>query len=133
MGSAAVWARSLPDDVRNNPLSWPGRVADGVASSLCRLLPADANDPVNVKYSLLAATTCFDLKEAAEEKTLLVDEKYRGLSNGIKGFGAIYMASKAFVVFGDPSFPEHYKAITQTPGLAGIAIPLMACSLRSDE
>jgi len=170
--SAAVWARSLPDDVRNNPLSWPGRVADGVASSLCRLLPADANDPVNVKYSvltatllaytaipllcphpytaaftatgrrlsrafpawsLLAATTCFDLKEAAEEKTLLVDEKYRGLSNGIKGFGAIYMASKAFVVFGDPSFPEHYKAITQTPGLAGIAIPLMACSLRSDE
>merc|ERR1711966_307511 len=56
MGSAAVWARSLPDDVRNNPLSWPGRVADGVASSLCRLLPADANDPVNVKYSVLTAT-----------------------------------------------------------------------------
>ena len=34
--SALVWARSLPEDVRNNPLSWPGRVADGVAKSLVR-------------------------------------------------------------------------------------------------
>jgi len=170
--SAAVWARSLPDDVRKKPLSWPGRIADGVSKSLCSLTPANTDDPVNVKYSiltatlltftaipilcphpytaaftatgrrlsrafpawtLLAATTCFDLKEAAETNTLLVDEKYRGLSNGIRGFGAIYMASKAFVLFGDPSWPGHYAAITQVPGLAALGLGTMALSLRSDE
>ena len=54
--SAAVWARSLPEDVRKKPLSWPGRVADGVAKSLVSLAPASADDPVNVKYSLLSTS-----------------------------------------------------------------------------
>lgn len=54
--SAAVWARSLPEDVRKQPLSWPGRVADGVAKSLVSLAPASSDDPVNVKYSLLATS-----------------------------------------------------------------------------
>jgi len=52
--SAAVWARSLPEDVRKQPLSWPSRVADGVAKSLVSLAPASVDDPVNVKYALLS-------------------------------------------------------------------------------
>lgn len=169
---AAVWARSLPDDVRGNPLLWPGRVADGVSKSLCSLLPANVDDPVAVKYSvlastflaytaipilcphpytaaftgtgrrlsrafpawsLLAAVTCFDLKEAAEGRVLLVDEKYRELSNGIRAFGAVYLSAKAFCLFGDPSWPASYHAIKEVPGLAAIALPLVATSLRSDE
>ena len=54
--SAAVWARSLPEDVRKHPLSWPGRVADGVAKSLVSLAPASSDNPVNVKYSLLSSS-----------------------------------------------------------------------------
>eukprot|EP00957_Ditylum_brightwellii_P089029 6780008-Ditylum_brightwellii.AAC.1 len=52
--AATVWAKSLPDDVRSNPLSWPGRIADGVSKSLVSLAPANKDDPVNVKYALLA-------------------------------------------------------------------------------
>jgi len=54
--SAGVFARSLPEDVRKNPLSIPGRVADGVAKSVLSILPKDINNPVNVKYSLLTAS-----------------------------------------------------------------------------
>lgn len=54
--SAAVWASSLPPHVRTKPLSWPGRVADGVARSLVSLGPASADDPVNVKYALLSTS-----------------------------------------------------------------------------
>lgn len=54
--TAAVWARSLPDDVRRRPHRWPGRVADGVSQSLVGLAPADRDDPVNVKYALLTAS-----------------------------------------------------------------------------
>ena len=52
----AVWARSLPDDVRRNPLSWPGRIADGVSQSLVSLAPANRDDPVNVKFALLTSS-----------------------------------------------------------------------------
>jgi hypothetical protein len=52
---AAAWARSLPDDVRRNPLSWPGRIADGVSKSLVSMAPQNINDPVQVKYSLLTS------------------------------------------------------------------------------
>ena len=52
--SAAVWARSLPEEARKQPLTWPGRLADGVAKSLVSLGPASAEDAVNVKYSLLS-------------------------------------------------------------------------------
>ena len=54
--SVAVWARSLPEEVRTKPLTWPGRIADGCAKSLVSLAPANINDPVNVKYSLLATS-----------------------------------------------------------------------------
>ena len=53
---AAVWARSLPDDVRRRPLSWPQRIADGVSKSLVSIAPNDVNDPVQVKYSLLTSS-----------------------------------------------------------------------------
>ena len=55
--SAAVWARSLPEDVRNKPLTWPGRVADGLAKSLVSLAPKNRDDPVNVKYALLCSSS----------------------------------------------------------------------------
>ena len=54
--SAAVWARSLPEEVRGNPLAWPGRIADGVAKSLVSLAPKSADDPVSVKYALLCSS-----------------------------------------------------------------------------
>ena len=53
--SAFVWRRSLPEDVRNDPLSWPGRVVDGVSKSVVSIAPKSTNDPVNVKYSLLTS------------------------------------------------------------------------------
>lgn len=169
---AAVWARSLPDHIRNNPLSWPGHVADGVSKSLVSLAPKDVDDPVQVKYALLTSsfliftgmqTLCnmpisvipswtsrrlsrafpawtllgavasFDLKEAAESGRLLVDENYRYLSNGIKGFGALYLGARAGAVFLDPSFPDAFHAVTQVPGLAVAAIVMVGLTLRSDE
>ena len=35
--------------VRNDPLSWPTRIADGVCKSLVSLAPKNADDPLNVK------------------------------------------------------------------------------------
>ena len=57
--SAAVWVRSLPEDERKRPLTWPGRITDGVCKSLVSLPPANANDPVQVKYALLASSMLF--------------------------------------------------------------------------
>lgn len=170
--SAAVWARSLPDQLRANPLSWPKCVADGVSKSLFRLAPKDVDDPVQVKYALLTTTflvftgmqtlcnmpiavipswtsrrlsrafpawtllgavTCFDLKEATETGRLLVDTHYRHLSNGMKGFGTLYLASKAVGMCVDPSFPEAFHVVNQVPGLAAAAIVLVGLTLRSDE
>lgn len=169
--AAAVWARSLPDDVRSNPLQWPGRIADGVSKSLVSLAPANRDDPVNVKYALLTtsflvftgmqtvcnmpvavmpswlsrrlsrafaawtllgATTSFDLMEAAESGKLLVESNYRTLSNGIKGFGLIYFASRLGVFF-DPSFPKHFGVVNQVPGLAVAAALMVGLTLRSDK
>ena len=57
--SAAVWVRSLPENVRTNPLKWPGRVVDGVAQSLVSLGPKMKDNPVCVKYSLLSGGFLF--------------------------------------------------------------------------
>ena len=169
--AGAVWARSLPDDVRRHPLQWPGRIVDGVSQSLVSLAPADRDDPVNVKYALLAtsflvftgmqtlcnmpiavipswtsrrlsrafaawtllgATTSFDLKEAAESGRLLVESNYRTLSNGLKGFGIIYFAARTGV-FLDPSFPAHFGVVNQVPGLAVAAAIMVGLTLRSDK
>jgi hypothetical protein len=57
--SAAVWAWSLPADVRRQPWTWPGRIADGVAQSLVSLAPTNPLDPVQTKYALLASGFLF--------------------------------------------------------------------------
>jgi hypothetical protein len=169
--SAAVWARSLPEDVRKNPLSWPGRVADGVAKSLVSLAPASKDDPVNVKYALLAsgflfftglqlvsthptsvipswtgrrlarafpawtllaAVTSYDLKEAAESGKLLAESSYRTLSNGLKGFGTLYLGAKVGAVFLDSTWPQSYHAVAMVPGWAAAAIVFVGLTLRPD-
>lgn len=166
--SAGVWQRSLPEEVRNKPFAWPGRVADGVAKSLVNILPKDINNPVNVKYSLLttgflvltaiqtlgphplsvipswtgrrlarafpawtllAAVTSYDLKEATENGALADS---RTLSKGLKGFGVVYLASKVGAIFFDPSFPESYHAVVMVPGWAAAAIAFATLTLRSD-
>jgi hypothetical protein len=38
--SGAVWASALPEEARKKPLTWPGRVADGVAKSVVSLVQA---------------------------------------------------------------------------------------------
>ena len=169
--TAGVWARSLPEDVRKNPLSWPGRIADGVAKSLVTLAPASVDDPVNVKYSLLAATfvlltvlpagpfpmavvpswtgrrtsrafpawtllaavSSYTLKEAAENGKLLADSTYRTLSSGLTSFGAVYLAAKVGAVFLDPSFPVHYKIVTQVIGYQALAAMMIGLTLRPDK
>jgi len=167
--TGAVWRRSLPEDVRNDPLSWPGRVADGVAKSIVSIAPGSVNDPVNVKYALLtsgflvltaigtlgphplavipswtgrrisrlfpvwtalAAVTAFDLKESTENGVLATR---RTLSNGIKGMGAIHLASKAGAIFLDPTFPGSYHAVVMVPGWAAAAIAFFTLTLRPDE
>jgi len=169
--SAAVWARSLPEEARRKPLSWPGRVADGVAQSLVSLGPARADDPVIVKYSLLsvsflaftatalgtfplavvpswtkrrcsrafaawtllAAASSFNLKEAAESGKLRADEACRTISKGLKGLGAVYLAAKVGAVGFDPSFPAHYGIVKQVPAAQLAAALLFGLTLRPDE
>jgi len=169
--SAAVWARALPEDVRNDPFLWPGRVVDGVAKSLVSLAPACLDDPVNVKYSLLTtsfllftalqlgshplsvvpswtgrrlarafpawtllASVCsFSLKEAAENGRLLVDPAYRTLSNGLTGFGSLYLAARLGAVCFDPSFPAAYHAVKLVPAWQALAAVMIGLTLRSDK
>ena len=169
--SAAVWARSLPEDVRQQPLTWPGRVADGVAKSLVSLAPANSDDPINVKYALLstsflvltatalgpfplavvpswtgrrlsrafpawtllAAATSFDLKEARESGKLISDSTYTTLSNGLKGLGAVYLSAKVGAVFFDPSFPVHYGIVKMVPAAQLGASLAIGLTLRSDN
>jgi len=168
--SAAVWVRSLPEEVRGSPLQWPGRVADGVAKSLVSLAPASTSDPVNVKYSLLstsflvltaigfgnfplavcpswtgrrcsrafpawmflAAVSSYNLKEATEQGKLLAESAYRTLSTGLTVFGGTYLAAKFGAVFLDPSFPVHYKIVTQVPTAQAAAALMIGLTLRPD-
>lgn len=165
---AAIWVRSLPSDVRKSPFSWPGRIADGVSKSLVSLGPANCDNPVNVKYSLLfssfliftglqlgshplsvipswtgrrlarafpawtilGAIASYNLKEAVENDNL---EKYKILSNGLRGFGITYLAARIGAVFFDPSFPDSYHAVVMVPGWACAAILMVGLTLRSDK
>jgi hypothetical protein len=169
--SAAVWACSLPPAVRSHPLSWPGRIADGVCKSLVCLGPASANDPTNVKYSLLttsfllltatalgpfplavvpswtgrrlsrafpawtllAAASSFNLKEATEKGKLVTDATCRALARGLAGFGAVYLSAKAGAVFLDPSFPEHYGIVKMVPAAQLAASIMIGLTLRPDS
>jgi hypothetical protein len=83
-------------------------------------------------YTLLGAVTTFDLKEATETGRLSIDDRFRYLSYGVKGFGVLYLAAKCGI-FVDPSFPEHFKVVTQVPGLAAAAIAMVGLTLRSDH
>jgi len=169
--SVAVWARSLPEEVRTKPLTWPGRIADGCAKSLVSLAPANINDPVNVKYSLLAtsflvftaigfgpfplavvpswtgrrcsrafpawtllaATSSYNLKEARESGKVFLDQTYRTLSNGLSGFGVLYLAAKVGAIGYDPSWPVHYKIVTQVIGFQALSAMMIGLTLRPDE
>eukprot|EP00986_Skeletonema_menzelii_P006133 scaffold2316_cov135-Skeletonema_menzelii.AAC.8 len=84
-------------------------------------------------YTFLGAVTAFDLKEATENGRLLIDKNYRCLSNGMKGFGSLYLGARAGAIFFDPSFPEHFGMVTQVPGLAVAAMMMVGLTLRSDE
>jgi len=150
---AAVWASSLPEEVRRKPWTWPGRIADGICKSLVSLGPRDTNDATNVKYAvlsssfllmtalqlhqfptavipswtgrrcsrafpawtLLAAVSAFNLKEARESGQAFADSTCRSLSNGLTGFGATYLLARVGAVFLDPSFPGHYGLVKQVP------------------
>lgn len=84
-------------------------------------------------YTFLGAVTAFDLKEATEEGRILVDRNYRCLSNGVRGFGATYLAARAGAILFDPAFPEHFGMVNQVPGLAVAAMLMVGLTLRSDE
>ena len=84
-------------------------------------------------WTLLAGVTAYDLKEATENGRLLVDSSYRTLSNGLKGFGAIYLVARFGAVFVDPTWPQTYGAVTAVPGWAAVAIVMMGYTLRSDN
>lgn len=166
--SAAVWARSVGGGLS----SLPTRLSDGVSRFLCALAPADKEDPVNVKYSvltagftfltalqllaphplavvpswtgrrisrafaqwtLLAAVTSYDLKEAVERGELGTSRHFQKLSNGLKAFGVLHVLSKIGAVFLDPSFPGSYHAVVLVPGWAAAATALFCLTLRSDK
>lgn len=84
-------------------------------------------------YTFLGAVTAFDLKEATEGGRLMVDKNCRCLSNGIKGFGGLYLGARAGAIFFDPSFPGAFHAVNQVPGLAVMAMIMVGLTLRSDE
>lgn len=172
----ATWVASTCYDKDSNAmanvkslLTAPVRIADGVASSLYRLAPKNIDDPVNVKYAviassmafftasqllgphpwavipswtgrrlarafpawtLLAAVSAFDLKEAVEHGKLGAS---RGLAAGIQGFGTLYLGAKVGAIFLDSSFPESYHAVNMVPGWAAAAIVLVGFTLRSDQ
>lgn len=168
---AAIWIRSLPEEVRKDPLSWLGRLADGVCKSLVSLAPANVNDPTNVKYAILstsfllftalqlhsfptavipswtgrrcsrafpawtlmAAVSAYNLKEARENGKLFSEDTYRTLSNGLAGLGAVYLSAKVGAVFFDPSFPVHYGLVKQVPAWAAASAALIGLTLRPDN
>ena len=84
-------------------------------------------------YTFLGAVTAFDLKEATENGRILIDKNYRSLSNGVKGFGGLYLGARAGAVLLDPSFPEHFGVVNQVPGLAVAAALMVGLTLRSDK
>lgn len=96
--------------------SWTGR-------RLSRIFPA---------WTLLAAVTSFNLKEATEHGDVLL-HRNRILSRGIKGYGILQLTSKAGAVFFDSSWPVHYPAVTAVYGWATAAILFTTLTLRSDQ
>lgn len=63
---------------------------------------------------------------------LLVDSTYQTLSKGLAGFGAVYLSAKVGAVFFDPSFPVHYKIVTQVPAWQAAASAMIGLTLRPD-
>jgi len=171
--SAAVWQRTALDpETRQKPWKWPQQVADGVTQSLVSLAPANVDNPVNVKYSLLAtgflfftgfqlvgqhpatvipswtarrlarafpawtllaAVTALDLKQATERGTLRTSSSAQTMSRGLRGFGATYLTARLCCLTLDPSFPGAYHGVIMVPGWAALAILMMGLTQRSDE
>ncbi|CAB9503048.1 expressed unknown protein [Seminavis robusta] len=162
-----IWAKTASTGL----LQWPQQICDGVAQGLVSLAPQNRDDPVQVKYSvlasgflfftglqlvsthptsvipswtgrrlarafpawtLLAAVTSLDLKEATERGALHLDQQYRLLANGLKSFGVLYLSAKVGAIFVDPSFPASYHAVELVPGWAVAAIVFVGLTLRSD-
>jgi len=63
----------------------------------------------------------------------MVDSTCRTISNGLTGFGAVYMVSKVGAVLLDPTFPESYHAVKMVPGWASAAIIMIGLTLRPDK
>eukprot|EP00588_Corethron_pennatum_P030781 CAMPEP_0194326588 /NCGR_PEP_ID=MMETSP0171-20130528/37205_1 /TAXON_ID=218684 /ORGANISM="Corethron pennatum, Strain L29A3" /LENGTH=389 /DNA_ID=CAMNT_0039086229 /DNA_START=27 /DNA_END=1196 /DNA_ORIENTATION=+ len=82
-------------------------------------------------WTFLAAVTAYDLKTAAETGALFT-APYRGLSRGLRAFGAVHLLSKVGAIFFDPSFPNSYHAVALVPGWAAAAIAFFCITLRSD-
>ena len=64
---------------------------------------------------------------------LLTDAACRKLSNGLTGFGGVYLAAKTGAVFLDPSFPVHYGIVKMVPGYAAASALAIGLTLRSDK
>ena len=84
-------------------------------------------------WTLLAATSSFNLKDAVENGKRFADSSYDTLSKGLAGLGAVYLSSKVGAVFFDPSFPVHYKIVSQVPAAQLAAATLIGLTLRPDK
>ena len=85
------------------------------------------------QWTLLAAVSSYNLKDARESGKRLADTSYRTLSRGLTGFGATYLAARVGAVFVDPSFPAHYKIVTQVIGYQALAAIMIGLTLRRDN
>ena len=83
--------------------------------------------------TLLAATSSYNLKDARERGMQLADTAYHTLSSGLTALGATYLAARFGAVFIDPSFPEHYKVVTQVIGYQALAALAIGATLRPDN
>ena len=95
--------------MRGKPLSWPGRVADGVAKSLVSLAPASVDDPVNVKCALLHD---FATANRARQKAALDDEELLLDSPGGSPDGPETGAEEAAA---DMLLDEEFERLVSTP------------------
>ena len=83
-------------------------------------------------WTLLAAATSYNLKEAAESGKLYTESTYKALSSGLAGMGALYLLAKGGAIFIDPSFPVHYGIVRQVFPLQAAAATAMSLTLRPD-
>ena len=71
--SAAVWARSLPEGARTRPLTWPGRVADGVHRRGCKGAAALRRPRTAAPPAGVSADETVTLDDAAQRYRALLE------------------------------------------------------------